>query len=369
MNQSEETKPEEILGYEEVKETIRAFDAGEISRRDAVARFFAAIGWEVIDDPRSVDPDLKSDLLIQTRELRIPVLIVDSTEGLDGDFTDEPQSMKEERQKIASSWGVVTSLTWSFWTKPTTKGHYGIGEYLVGRSKMPTPDQVYSAHVHLQTARAADDQPTTDDRLGFEETADFIAGIVRETVPSSMRVAVTGEWGSGKTSLMRMVEQRLNESGCGGRPLLVWFNAWQYQRDDGAVVRAGSRGAQTEQAAARLANKDRRALAHGVGARASVVAYRRACLAGRRARSRGRRHLLVRRWNLGRCGRVRRRRRVDLRDRKSDASGRNRWQPRSIQHGAELRGPLWIPQKLQRGLQAAAAGPHRLREAPARRVH
>ena len=67
------------------------------------------------------------------------------------------------------------------------------------------------------------------DRLGFAPLAAALAGYLRNSktgVPLTM--AISGKWGSGKSSLMAMLRDELEE---GGFPV-VWFNAWHHERED-----------------------------------------------------------------------------------------------------------------------------------------
>jgi len=67
------------------------------------------------------------------------------------------------------------------------------------------------------------------DQLGFAPLAAALAGYLRNSktgVPLTM--AISGKWGSGKSSLMAMLRDELEE---GGFPV-VWFNAWHHERDD-----------------------------------------------------------------------------------------------------------------------------------------
>ena len=50
--------------------------------------------------------------------------------------------------------------------------------------------------------------------------------------PAQQTVAVPGGWGSGKTSLMRLVQDLLTEA----EIPTVWFNAWRYEREPELVV-------------------------------------------------------------------------------------------------------------------------------------
>ncbi len=86
------------------------------------------------------------------------------------------------------------------------------------------------------------DQPilsATHDRLKFSNYADVLAEVVL-TADTPITIGIFGPWGSGKTSLMRLVaEQLINRRTVGHRwARVVWFNAWQYERDEGALWRA-----------------------------------------------------------------------------------------------------------------------------------
>jgi HEAT repeat protein len=70
------------------------------------------------------------------------------------------------------------------------------------------------------------DSPTTEDGLGFDDHADILLGMIGNfDVRSPLTIGIHGRWGSGKTSLMRMLKKRL-EDGAGVKT--VWFNAWAY---------------------------------------------------------------------------------------------------------------------------------------------
>lgn len=69
-----------------------------------------------------------------------------------------------------------------------------------------------------------DDNPATEDLLGFSGMADVLHNVIRDTPKRPFTIGVFGEWGSGKTTLMKLVESRLQASGV----KTVWFNAWKY---------------------------------------------------------------------------------------------------------------------------------------------
>jgi hypothetical protein len=75
------------------------------------------------------------------------------------------------------------------------------------------------------------DSATTEDRLN---RAHYVSALSQMALQSEtpLVVGVFGEWGTGKTSLMRMVEQSLPESSA----RTVWFDAWRHQQDETPTV-------------------------------------------------------------------------------------------------------------------------------------
>ena len=69
-----------------------------------------------------------------------------------------------------------------------------------------------------------------DDRLGFRPVIEALHLFLdnKDTKPPVV-VAVNGPWGSGKTSIMKILAKRLRQT---GRFHVAWFNAWQYHREE-----------------------------------------------------------------------------------------------------------------------------------------
>jgi hypothetical protein len=85
-------------------------------------------------------------------------------------------------------------------------------------------------YVHITGARSSDvwsDKETVDDCLGFEAYVETLITVVLEEDMAPVTVGIFGDWGSGKTSLMRMMEQQLTAQGT--QIVTVWFNPWQYE--------------------------------------------------------------------------------------------------------------------------------------------
>lgn len=80
------------------------------------------------------------------------------------------------------------------------------------------------------------DNETTVDYLNFGVVADACAKLLQQAQGSPISVGVSGGWGAGKTSLVKMIEARLRAA---SKPdentyVVVTFNPWLYQDFEGA---------------------------------------------------------------------------------------------------------------------------------------
>lgn len=102
------------------------------------------------------------------------------------------------------------------------------------------------------TIRALSDAPTIHDLLGFTVYADALVKFIEDPrTEKPLTIAIDAPWGMGKSSLMRMIEQRLAHPGQAeddnqepdqiskkekkGQPPAfptIWFNAWQYDQSE-----------------------------------------------------------------------------------------------------------------------------------------
>ncbi|MDY6932021.1 MAG: HEAT repeat domain-containing protein, partial [Halobacteriota archaeon] len=73
------------------------------------------------------------------------------------------------------------------------------------------------------------DSWTKDDRLGFKDYVDILQGVIDNFEDDSpLTIGIHGRWGRGKTSLMRMLEDRFE-----GKDIkTVWFDSWAYGKDE-----------------------------------------------------------------------------------------------------------------------------------------
>ena len=96
--------------------------------------------------------------------------------------------------------------------------------------------QVQQQHTHDISADKPVSQPP-EDRLGYDALARHIAAsILAMTAPEGFVIAVHGRWGSGKTSLLNLIEYHLqgfDGSDIKNAPAIVRFNPWWFSsRED-----------------------------------------------------------------------------------------------------------------------------------------
>ncbi len=80
------------------------------------------------------------------------------------------------------------------------------------------------------------DNETTVDYLNFGVVADACAKLLQQAKGTPISVGISGGWGVGKTSLVRMIEGRLKNADTPGKNtyVVVTFNPWLYQDFEGA---------------------------------------------------------------------------------------------------------------------------------------
>ncbi len=82
--------------------------------------------------------------------------------------------------------------------------------------------------------RGGNDAPikhSDDDHLGFKVYVDALCRFIL-SCETPMTVAIQGDWGSGKTSLMNLIRATLSPDNGDGRVRCAWINTWQFSQFD-----------------------------------------------------------------------------------------------------------------------------------------
>lgn len=76
------------------------------------------------------------------------------------------------------------------------------------------------------------DNETTEDLLGFKVHAELIAEVVNDDLLLPITIGVFGDWGSGKSSILKITTQQLEELNDG--TFVLYFNGWLFEGYDDA---------------------------------------------------------------------------------------------------------------------------------------
>lgn len=78
------------------------------------------------------------------------------------------------------------------------------------------------------------DVETKQDFLNYTELAEVVAGLLSDPTMLPLSVGISGGWGTGKSSMLNLIEAKLPEDTPERRFLVVRFDAWLYQGYDDA---------------------------------------------------------------------------------------------------------------------------------------
>lgn len=73
-----------------------------------------------------------------------------------------------------------------------------------------------------------------NDGLGFNIYSQIIGEAIINS-PTPFTAGIFGEWGTGKTSLMRMIEKYLQDQDK-KNVITIWFNAWRFEKDEHPLI-------------------------------------------------------------------------------------------------------------------------------------
>ena len=89
-----------------------------------------------------------------------------------------------------------------------------------------------SSELKADKLKIITDEPTLEDALDFRNYSHRLAEIITNSTPR-FTIGVFGGWGTGKTSLMSMTRQILDDN---NKIVTVWFDAWKYEREEYLAV-------------------------------------------------------------------------------------------------------------------------------------
>ena len=76
------------------------------------------------------------------------------------------------------------------------------------------------------------DLPAYEDEFDIKHYINGLANFIK-SCETPLTIAIQGEWGSGKTSIMNMVREQLDHTK-NFKYKSIWFNTWQYAQFDSA---------------------------------------------------------------------------------------------------------------------------------------
>jgi predicted KAP-like P-loop ATPase len=76
------------------------------------------------------------------------------------------------------------------------------------------------------------DKTENNPLLNFDKSSDVILNLIVDSDPK-FSIGIYGEWGTGKTTLMKIVEDKLRKK---GNIPVIWFNVWKYEKDKNLMI-------------------------------------------------------------------------------------------------------------------------------------
>lgn len=71
-----------------------------------------------------------------------------------------------------------------------------------------------------------------EDFLNRKAFVDVIVTLIEANIKPPYSIGIYGDWGSGKTSIMRLIKERIEDL---GKYQIVWFDAWEYENEANLV--------------------------------------------------------------------------------------------------------------------------------------
>src|SRR5258708_34282541 len=74
------------------------------------------------------------------------------------------------------------------------------------------------------------DNETENDLLGFDVHADLIRAVITDQYVLPVTVGVFGDWGGGKSSIMKILQKALSNDQEFTNVVCLYFNGWPFER-------------------------------------------------------------------------------------------------------------------------------------------
>lgn len=71
-----------------------------------------------------------------------------------------------------------------------------------------------------------------EDLLNKRPFVDIVVSLIEANIKAPYSIGIYGDWGSGKTSIMKLIEEEIRRS---GEYRIIWFDAWEYENETNLI--------------------------------------------------------------------------------------------------------------------------------------